>query len=428
MTSFQLVSFGNTYSTLVLTTMVRPHIFLLVVLFTVIICGFGLFFIWMVIKKKYLHFWLGSYMRRKRLTLYSGTAEPFHVLFCLADHFEPGWGKSSFDVQVKRVKQWCDLYPKMALVHSDSTGRVPQHSFFFPVEEYVPETLDLLAQLCKAGFGDVEIHLHHYGDTPEAFRERITRFKNTLFRQHGLLRKDPVSGQVTYGFIHGNWALDNSRKDGYYCGLDNEIQLLRETGCYADFTMPSAPSDTQSAKINSIYYAKDDPFKPKSYNTGIDAEVGRTPYGDLLLIQGPLALNWKKRKFNLLPKIENGCLCVDNPPTPDRIDLWIKQHIHVRHASKWIIVKVYTHGAQERNMAALLNGDLDKMYRYLETRYNDGKNYVLHYVTAWELYNIVKAAEHGHTGNPSCFFQYLVTGLEQHWTEGVSGLPHGGMR
>ena len=37
-----------------------------------------------------------------------------------------------------------------------------------------------------------------------------------------------------FGFIHGNWCLDNSRADGRWCGLNNELILLRELGCYAD--------------------------------------------------------------------------------------------------------------------------------------------------------------------------------------------------
>jgi hypothetical protein len=40
------------------------------------------------------------------------------------------------------------------------------------------------------------------------------------------------------------------------------------------------------------------------------------------------------------------------------------------------------------------------MHEHLESVYNDGKNYVLHYVTAREMYNIVKAAEAGKSGDP----------------------------
>ena len=72
-----------------------------------------------------------------------------------------------------------------------------------------------------------------------------------MAERHGLLSRDRYTGEVGYGFIHGNWALDNSRPDGRMCGVDNELDVLRETGCYADFTLPSAPSPTQTRKINS---------------------------------------------------------------------------------------------------------------------------------------------------------------------------------
>ena len=41
--------------------------------------------------------------------------------------------------------------------------------------------------------------------------------------------------------------------------VNNELEILRDTGCYADFTMPSAPHPTQTWKINSIYSASDRP-------------------------------------------------------------------------------------------------------------------------------------------------------------------------
>ena len=50
--------------------------------------------------------------------------------------------------------------------------------------------------------------------------------------------------------------------------------MLRVAGCYADFTLPSAPSETQTRKINSLYYAVDDPAAPKSHDTGVDVAVG----------------------------------------------------------------------------------------------------------------------------------------------------------
>ncbi|MEJ7636728.1 MAG: hypothetical protein WKF75_01760 [Singulisphaera sp.] len=57
--------------------------------------------------------------------------------------------------------------------------------------------------------------------------------------------------------------------------VNNEIDVLRETGCYADFTLPSAPSPTQTRQINSIYYASDDPRRPKSHDRGSPSAAAR---------------------------------------------------------------------------------------------------------------------------------------------------------
>jgi len=48
------------------------------------------------------------------------------------------------------------------------------------------------------------------------------------------------------------------------------------------------------------------------------------------------------------------------------------------------------------------------MFSDLERRYNDGVRYALHYVTARETYNIIKAAEAGKTGNPGEYRDFLV--------------------
>ena len=45
---------------------------------------------------------------------------------------------------------------------------------------------------------------------------------------------------------------------------------------------------------------------------------------------------------------------------------------------------------------------------YLEARYNDGVNYILHYVTAREAYNVARAAAAGATGEPPQYYDYVV--------------------
>ena len=48
-------------------------------------------------------------------------------------------------------------------------------------------------------------------------------------------------------------------------------------------------------------------------------------------------------------------------------------------------------------MESLLGGELDFLYSYLEENYNDGKNCILHYTSAREVYNIIKALENEET-------------------------------
>lgn len=201
-----------------------------------------------------------------------------------------------------------------------------------------------------------------------------------------------------YGFIHGNWALDNSRPDGRWCGVNNELDILRETGCYADMTLPSAPSATQTRKINSIYYACDDP-RPKSHDTGVDVGRGPRPMNSLLLIQGPLLFDWQHRKAGLMPRIENACLQGNQPPSMDRLHLWLKARVQVPTRPDWFFVKLHTHGANEFNQPVLLGEPMVRFHRELAEYARTHPNFHYHYVTAREMYNLVQAAEAGWRGD-----------------------------
>ncbi|MBI4396966.1 MAG: hypothetical protein HY548_07725 [Elusimicrobia bacterium] len=343
-----------------------------------------------LVLKKNMHLWLASYWR-PRLRRRSRRPDLVHVVFLFADHFEPYWGGSSRDLARTRAQEWCRQYPEVARKHRDAEGRHPQHTHFYPEEEYDPEILDELQALCRNGFGDVEVHLHHDGDTGEELRRKLTRFKNLLYSHHGLLRRNAVTGQIDYGFIHGNWALDNSRKDGKWCGVNDELTILKETGCYADFTLPSAPSDTQTRRINSLYWAHDDPARPKSHDAGRRLAKGHWDSQGLLMVQGPLALNWKSRKWGLFPRIENAEISSDNPPTRERVRLWAKQMIHVEGRPDHIIIKVHSHGTQESNRRAFFEeGMLDRLYGLLEETFRPEHGFGLHYRTAWETYETLR--------------------------------------
>jgi hypothetical protein len=219
-----------------------------------------------------------------------------------------------------------------------------------------------------------------------------------LHERHGLLGKDRQTGEIAYGFIHGNWALDNSRSDGRWCGVNNELDVLRETGCYADFTLPSAPSETQTSKINSIYWAVDDPGRPKSHNWGPDIGSQPRPDRSLLMIQGPLLLDWSKRKFGVVPKVENACIQGNQPPGMDRLANWLKACVQVPTRPDWFFVKLHTHGANEQNMCALLGRPMLEFHLGLAELAGREKNFKFHYVSAREMANLALAAERGWAG------------------------------
>lgn len=354
----------------------------------------------LTLRRRGMDKWIGSHLRQFRRRRTPPAGQPVHVLLAVCDHYEPQHGHVDAARAAARVAAWVEQYPKRFGNFRDADGRPPRHSFFFPIDEYDPSHVDGIAGLCRAGFGEVEIHLHHDNDTAEALRRRLLEFK-TLFRErHGVLPHDRRSGDVKYGFIHGNWALDNSRPDGRWCGVNNELDVLRETGCYADFTMPSAPSPTQTRKINSIYYATDDPQRPRSHDRGVDAGNGAAPRDSLLLIQGPLLLNWRQRTAGgLVPRVENANLQGNQPPTMARLDLWLRARVQVPPRPDWYFVKLHTHGAPEGNQAVLLGDAMVEFHKGLARRAADDRNFHYHYVTAREMYNLVKAAESGHMGD-----------------------------
>lgn len=317
---------------------------------------------------------------------------PVHVFFCVADHFEPDWKSASESLQDERVSRWVSEYPYSVEGISDSRGRPPQHTFFCPIECYRPEVIENLSQLVWSGYGDIEIHLHHEDDPPDQLRELLALSAEVLHKRHGLLSTDH-SGAIRYGFIHGNWALDNARPDGRWCGVNNEITILRETGCYADFTLPAAPDPAQTRTINSIYYAIDNPRRPKSHDKGIPAATGHVPPVDgLLMIQGPLMI--RQPRIWSRPRLENGNLSGSQPPSARRFVDWLRADVKVRGHDSWVFIKVHTHGAPEKNTSVLLGDEMKRMHERLKD-YAVHRGFEYYYVTAREMAQLVRQAEAG---------------------------------
>ena len=390
---------------------IRRHKKLSILAFILLVfINFGLFGTGYKLVQKKWHLWVPSYLAGREPDIPVPPGTPIDVIVMLGDHFEPYLGAPERPVAVERVREWYVRFPEMASLHRDADGNPPQHTFFYPYDELDPGLLHTLADLCYQGYGEIELHLHHLDDTEETVSLRYLD-SQVQYAKVGasIFPGDPF--RRGFGFIHGNWALDNSviLPDGSNrCGVNNELQVLNQTGCYADFTFPAVNSDAQPKTINQIYYATDDPERPKSYNTGVEVQVGKEPSGDLMIIHGILGFNFKDRRHGLRPSYDDGSITNLFPGDPVRVDYWVDTGVHVRGRPEWIFVKLYTHGISPYDTEANLGEAAHKMYSYLESKYNDGTQYRLHYATAREFYNIIKAAEAGKSGNPNNYRDFEI--------------------
>ncbi len=310
---------------------------------------------------------------------------PSTVWVTICDHFEPLWNRADETTARERVRRYRRTWPEIASRHRDADGRPPQYAFFYPEEEYRPALLEPLADLTRAGIADVEVHLHHDADTSQGFTEKVDRFTRTLSQAHGLLRKH--DGRTAFGFIHGNWALDNARPDGRWCGLNDEITLLKRLGCYADFTLPAAPDPSQAGPVNVIFDVTDDPHRPRSHEHGSPVSPG-SPRRDLTLITGPLGIALAP---GLRPRLESGELASYRPPAPHRVRAWLSLAPRI---GEHMFIKLFAHGAQDANAACLLDGGLDLVFRELTAQCR-ARGVALRYVTPWEMWGVVEALRAG---------------------------------
>jgi hypothetical protein len=223
--------------------------------------------------------------------LRSVAPRPVHIIFALADHFEPafdptsGYKRVARDEQLRREEVWFREYPKVIDRPRDHDGRPLVHTYFYPAEQYDEELVEMLAEHCHSGWGETEIHLHHgmqEPDTAENTRRQIVEFRDQLAFRHRCLSVADGSADPRYAFVHGNFALANSA-GGLFCGVDSEMQILGETGCYADFTMPSSVwHPAQTAKVNSIYECRLPLDRVAPQSKGRNLAVGRGISGNAI--------------------------------------------------------------------------------------------------------------------------------------------------
>jgi hypothetical protein len=352
----------------------------------------------------------------------------------LADHFEPavapgsGSERVGYDEQERRLERWCREYPKLVEAWRDRDGRPLSHTYFYPAEQYDRGLVERLAEHCHAGWGEIEIHLHHgttVPDTAENTARMLTEFRDTLAGVHQCLSYIDGSGFPRYAFVHGNFALANSA-GGRACGVDCEMQILAETGCYADMTLPAGPFHrAQTGKINSVYECGVPLQRRAAHSRGRDLVTGRIPAFPLI-VQGPFLFDFTAATRSQL--IENGALTPSNPPTLRRLRLWKQAAICVQGRPDWLFVKLHCHGMDPTQEDVMLGAPLGNFLRNL-VEGAPQRNELLHFVTAREMVNIMLAACEGRQGDPGGFRDYRLksqrSDLNDSPSAGFQGLAKG---
>ena len=225
--------------------------------------------------------WLSSHLRQHRPFDQRAFSpdQPIDVIVLCADHFEPA-RRFGDEAAVSAVRSWCSTYEQLAGPHSDSDGRPPQHTWFYRYDYPNAGCLQALSDCAFRGFGEIEFHLHHGYDNHETMLATLLAGVD-WFNRFGAMRTAEALPRQRFGYVAGNWALDNGAGDDALSGCATELRALREAGCYADFTFPALGSPAQPRLTNAIYYATEDGL-PKSYDSGVPVEVGRPPSGGIL--------------------------------------------------------------------------------------------------------------------------------------------------
>jgi hypothetical protein len=353
----------------------------------------------------------------RRLT--EESAQQQHLIFVIANHFEPGWSDDGtildLSTQQRRLEDWCEQARLIGEAVRDHDGTSFRHTNFYPAEQYHRPLLDRMAALQAAGLGEVEIHLHHgveQPDTAENTRRVLLEFRDALAQEHKCLSRMGDEGQPMYAFVHGNWALANSAR-GRCCGVDSEMQILAETGCYADLTLPSAPDISQVARINAIYQCGHSLTEAKPHRNGPSVRVGaqtKLP----VIFTGPLAFDWGRRRKGVpVPRLDNGALTARYPPTLERLNRWSATRIGVKGRPEWVFIKLYCHGFFDEDQPAMIGDEMKRFLSEVLELAERTRRFKLHFASAREMFNIAMAAVDGREGEPGLYRDYKLRQIMQ---------------
>ena len=343
---------------------------------------------------------------RELLRGVSESNEPRHLVFLVANHFEPGLGVEG----LARLESWCKLARATGDAVLDHDGTPFRHTNFFPAEQYERRRLEMLASLQADGYGEVEVHFHHGEDQPdtaENTKRVLENFRDTLAEEHKLLSRESREALPKYAFVHGNWALANSA-GGRFCGVDSEMAILAETGCYADFTLPSAPDRSQVPRLNAIYQCGNPLTEARPHRSGPGVRVGTEPELPIMFT-GPLVFDWRRRVRGLpIPRIDDGALAQNYPLTLNRFNHWRNAHISVAGRPEWIFIKLYSHGFFEFDQDAMIGDQMKRFMTEVLELSERTREFKIHFASAREAFNMVMAAVDGQVGEPGDYRDYRL--------------------
>jgi len=90
------------------------------------------------------------------------------------------------------------------------------------------------------------------------------------------------------------------------------------------------------------------------------------------------------------------------------LKLWRQTAITVEGQPDWVFIKLYCHGMNPEDKEAMLGEKIQNFLRELTEDARESGEYVLHFVTAREMTNIILAACDGRNNNPGEYRDYRL--------------------
>lgn len=78
-----------------------------------------------------------------------------------------------------------------------------------------------------------------------------------------------------------------------------------------------------------------------------------------------------------------------------RLEQCLRAGVHVRGQPNWRFVKLHTHGCHDANIEAWLGDEMGQFHMDLRAMAAESERLRFHYVTAWEMAQLVHQAEAG---------------------------------